>query len=256
MILCPESLPLPEKSREATRCMPAWLAVGPRQQVQAGSYWLVAQPDHARLSGELAANFVAPKLEEAIVQGIGLHDAGWAIFEAETDPRTPPLVTASGKPRAFTEMPPEDFLRAWSRSIALAEQIAPVAGLMVSRHFRALGEFALTRQGMNGQLVRDFIARETEREERLRTATQRAPEQIEGDLHALQFCDLLSLYLCCGAQEEVEFPFDFGAGRVQVRHEDGCYRFSPPLFAGEVRLHVRARRWPGDEVREIEFVLR
>jgi hypothetical protein len=253
----------------SAECIPAWIAVNQRQHTEAESYWLIAQPDHAQLSGELAANFANPKLEDAIVRGIGLHDAGWGIFDAEINPGADPLLMASGKPRSFTEMPPSDFVRAWGSSIQQAEQIAPVAGLMVSRHFRNLGEFALQRgqEPEDSVLIRDFLHREVEREQRLQALAQRSPEQIERYVKALQFCDLLSLYLCCGASEYVEFPFDFGIGTVRVHRENGNYQFSPSPFAEEVRLCVPARCWGGlpsgssapdhsARSRQIQFVLR
>jgi hypothetical protein len=255
MILRPE---MQDRELPSALCLPAWVAVNQRQHAKADSYWLIAQPDHARLSGELAAHFANPKLDDAVVRGIGAHDSGWSIFEAETSPGAEPLITPDGKPRSFTEMPPQDFVRAWETSIACAEQIGPIAGLMVSRHFRNLGEFALVRgqNEENSLLIREFLDRELEREARLKLLVSRSPEEIDGDVKALQFCDLLSLYLCCGAGEQVELPFDFGIGHVRVRRENGRYDFSPSPFAAEVHLCVAARRWPSGPSRQIEFLLR
>ena len=69
----------------------------------------------------------------------------------------------------------------------------------------------------------------------------------------LQFCDVLSLYLCCGAAQDVEFPQRFGAKPIRLRREAraadqaAVCRFEPsPFIGGGVDLAVLARRFPSD----------
>src|SRR5881397_335778 len=64
--------------------IPAWEAVERKQKQEANAWWLVAQSDHAALSGDLAANLSSPffpKLDIDVVHAISLHDAGWAHFD-------------------------------------------------------------------------------------------------------------------------------------------------------------------------------
>src|ERR1700761_8914861 len=90
----------------------AWDAVELRQRGEAPSYLLIAQPEHARLAGELAAHFISPlfpTLSKQAIEAISAHDEGWSQMPGESaaDPR--PLLTASGKPRSFIEFPPAEF---------------------------------------------------------------------------------------------------------------------------------------------------
>ena len=100
-------------------------------------YHLVRQPDHARLSGQIAEQLAiagAPPVDDDIVCGISLHDEGWADFDsgrtrfqathARYDKENVPL-NAEGKPLSFLEIKAADFLRAWRGSIEAAEAVAP-----------------------------------------------------------------------------------------------------------------------------------
>ena len=64
----------------------------------------------------------------------------------------------------------------------------------------------------------------------------------------LQFCDLLSLYLCCGSKESVEFPQPIGpkGETVRLQLQDTAFVLSPALFAKEVELAVEALPYPAD----------
>jgi len=238
--------------------LPAWVAIAQRQKQCAQSWWLIAQPDHANLSGDLAANFLSPlfpRIDGSIAKAIANHDAGWAMFPAEANPNDPPMIADDFKPRSFIEFPPEDFLRAWTRSIERAETISPAGGVMVSRHFCWLGRLRLKEQmdDESGQrLVREFLDRETARQERLSAACGISREQADDLLKVLQFCDVLSLYLCCGAKEEVEFPQRFGMQTVRLKRTEDLYALSPsPFQSGStvrtVSLGVAARKYPAQD---------
>src|SRR5512144_1978818 len=116
-------------------CVPAWEAVARVQRQAADSWWLISQPDHAALSGAIASAFVAPgfpQVDPDMAKAIGLHDSGWALFESEADVNAAPMVHCDGRPVAFFELAPRDFLRAWAASIERAEQVCAAFGYIVS----------------------------------------------------------------------------------------------------------------------------
>lgn len=188
------------------------------------------------------------------MQAIAIHDAGWVIFEPERNPATPPCLMPGGKPQSFFEVAPCDFVRAWRSCIDAAEKLKPIAALMVSGHFCRLAEYrtrTLNDPPADASLLRDFLQGERGRQERLSGKQRRTPAEIEALVDVLQFCDLLSLYLCCGAAEEVEFPQKFTGRRVRARRRGGAVQFDPSPFRpagdespGGVSLGVRASRYP------------
>jgi hypothetical protein len=233
----------------AQQCIPVWDAILPTQKNCAAEYWLITQPDHASLSGAIAGAFgppLLPQLSPAVVQGIAVHDDGWVSFDAQT-----PVV--NGKPLSFLDFPPCDFLRAWGGSIERAERIASIAGAMVSGHFSRLAknrlEWGIDGPEERGRLL-EFLESEDARQQRLLARHSR--QEFEFFTDVLQFCDVLSLYLCCGAAEDVEFPQRFGHGPIRLRREAArspdqaaVCRFEPSPFAGGgVDLAVIARRFP------------
>jgi len=230
-------------------CLPVWEAILPTQKTSAAEYWLITQPDHAALSGAIAGALgppLLPELSPEAVQGITLHDDGWASLDAQ-------VPVAGGKPLSFLDFGPGDFLRAWRASIERAEKVAPIAGAMVSGHFWRLGknrlEWAADTAEDRGLLL-DFLASEQARQQRLLGGYSR--EEFEFLTDVLQFCDVLSLYLCCGAALDVEFPQKFGRQTITLRRQAArsldqaeICRFEPSPFAsGGVDLAVIARRFP------------
>jgi Protein of unknown function (DUF3891) len=243
--------------------VPVWHAVLSAQKANSPSYHLVRQPDHALLSGQIAERFAiagAPAVDDDIVRGISLHDEGWRDFD---DGRQRLQATSAnysadsvalnleGKPLSFLEIKAEDFLRAWNGSIAAAEAVAPIAGLIVSGHFRRIGQFGMstgTYSGGDTQRVQEFIAREEERNRRLLPLQSRSEKEVEDWTDVLQFCDLLSLYLCCGSRESVEFPQPVGpkGETIRLQGQDGIYVLSPSPFAREVEFSLEAQSYPVD----------
>jgi len=272
MILHPvQALELVPPAIDATKPMPAWMAVANRQKQRARAYWLVSQPDHARLSGDLAANFVSPhfpRVDTLMAHAIGVHDSGWGLFAAETGPTQPPQLGREGRPLSFMEYEAPDFVRAWSASINSAEAVCAAGGIIVSRHFCELGGLRLTSGGLSDeheQLIREFREREQARQHRLAADCPYSTQQLDALLEVLKFCDLLSLYLCSGISQEVEFPHRIADRPVRVgryRNED-CYRFDPSPFQAEgeprlVTLGVTARYFPGNgapKLTTLNFVL-
>jgi hypothetical protein len=87
------------------------------------------------------------------------------------------------------------------------------------------------------------VNREGLRQERLASKQARHATELETLTDVLQFCDLLSLYICSGAQENAEFPEYFGV-RVQLRVEDGSYLLEPRLVEPGSEFRVAALRHP------------
>jgi hypothetical protein len=239
----------------------AWSVVAERQECSAAGYWLISQPDHANLSGDLAANFVSsafPRVDPLVARAIGVHDSGWALFPHESNPSEPPLLSQEGKPLAFVEFQPTDFVRAWTASIDRAEGVCPAGGAIVSRHFFELGTYRLAGYGGwlgedDRQLITSFLEREKERQQRLVEISSGTIEELNAWLAVLQFCDLLSLYLCSGARQEAEFPQQLTDRPVRVSRPRGedFYRLDPSPFQPAdgnraVSLGVTARYYPNE----------
>jgi hypothetical protein len=226
---------------------PAWEVVLARQLQPAPTYWLITQPDHAVLAGDLAAHFSSsdfPQLKDEVLRAIRLHDAGWS----ELDNSQPRLV--NGKPASFLEATTEEFVRAWTASIDAAERDSPLGGALVSRHFRRLVEMRaqmVTDSSEDARHLHRFLEQEQEREARLVIRPSKSRKDIEELVTLLQFCDLLSLYLCCGTTAAAEFPQRFGGRSVRVRQASGTFRLDPSPFASSVTVSVNGRRYPASE---------
>ncbi len=213
--------------------VPAWTAIERQQTAKAESWWLISQPDHATLSGEIAAHFSRdffPLVDAQIVSAIGMHDSGWNLFEH--DARTSPPVHADGRPVAFFEIEPGLFLRAWTASIDRVQEDSAMGAYMVSQHFAWLGKYRLARVNDTPdirEMLSDFLRQEeARRRELLGPKGNRAT--WDGLLPVLQFCDLLSLYLCSGSRQPVEFPHQFPAGRVRGEFDADVCLLNPSPF--------------------------
>jgi len=221
--------------------MSAFEAIASVQKNDLLPCWFVTQPDHAHLSGVIAAGFDRrhfPELTADVVEAIGLHDEGWEIFDG-SDPEPCPQAFQNGHAVPFIAIPPDQFLRAWGRSIGKAERVSALAGLVVSRHFQSLGRFGLAKfeaQPAECSKVRQFLSDEQAREQRLMSEHDVGPEVLERLVAMLQFCDLLSLHLCSNAPQPVEFPQDFGRGRIGLRREELSAVLSPTPLASPMRL--------------------
>jgi len=256
MILRPHNLLRHENSRTIS----AWDAVARSQRALAGSYLLVRQPDHARLAGELARHVHItgrPEITDDIIQGISLHDEGWLAFDSGTEKlqATParysgdvPL-SSDGKPLSFLDIKAGDFLHAWRGSIDAAEAITPMAGLIVSGHFYRLGKFGISNghySGPDAALIQQFLHEEECRRERLSQLGSRSADEIEYWTDLLQFCDLLSLYLCCGSEEPVQFPQPIGVTgeAVVLDLKDGRNVRLSSVFARPAKFTLAAHSFP------------
>jgi hypothetical protein len=174
---------------------PAWQLFVASQQ--AAFTHLISQPAHAALAGQLAG-FLRPtvfgSIPQEVIDIIGRHDRGW--FEADSTA----LERASHTlPTSFLSVAPEDAVQAWRSSIRSAERQSLLAGILTSRRFCLLAP-------QNDSVHHQFWQEETERRELLEKDYS-SPADLDRLTAAMGFCDLLSLFLCCGWSKARRFPW-------------------------------------------------
>jgi Protein of unknown function (DUF3891) len=237
--------PIVDEQEQGARAVSAWAAVQEQQEQRASAYWVVTQPSHAALAGDLAAalreDLFGP-IDATVVRAIALHDAGWSMDDAEQIQRL--RKDAKQKPSSFIEAPADRFLEAWSGSIETAEKFAPIGGYIVSRHFERISQ----RDNHNQAKLETFRKRERQRQEKLRKITDREEGALERLVDALQFCDLLSLYLCSGSARAARFD---QAGLTVTREGDG-YRLEPFPFKEPRQFSFSALRHPAEKGKKRE----
>ena len=194
------------------------------------------------LAGEMARKMSSadfPALDDQVIQAIAVHDAGWK----EIDDAVNPKINRQGRPLSFLEESPADIFRAWQGSIAAATRVAPIAGILVSEHFcRIARDFARssTTQPEIAQVLTTFVEREIAQQEDLQNQQSRNAKEISVLVDALQFFDLLSLYLCSGSKENVIFPQRLNQKTFRLYREMDKCRVEPCMFSGPIRLTVKA----------------
>jgi hypothetical protein len=199
-----------------------------------GQLELVPQASHAVLAGVLAQNLAAraaPVLGDAsdVIQGIALHDIGWTGLDYE-------ILLGQRPAISFLDETPAHFVRAWTDSINAAQGGSPIAGLIVSRHFARLAEFRQAEQKdtpAGAAQIAGFLAAEASRQETLATEVPHSVGQVEALVDVLQFCDVVSLYLCCGDDRPARLP-ELCGRHYDVERRGAEYRFVPELLADQV----------------------
>jgi hypothetical protein len=235
------------KSRQSAP-RPFWPLFLQTQQGIAPPYGMIFQADHARLSGDLASYLhedVFGPLPSEVLAAIAQHDAGWQ------QPDTAQLATiADTPPKPFPLLPREQSNPFWSESVRLAEEVSPLTGVIVSRHFCALG--------LQDPAHRTFLEEQVPRRDRIEASLGISREHLDRWTAAIGFCDVLSLYLCCGSQDPVAFPLAHPAlpdaaraPKVTVSWQEDRPTFSAPVIQARatVSVPVRQRLGNGAEVR-------
>jgi hypothetical protein len=208
---------------------------------------MITQPSHAALAGEFAAKITganAPKLDAALVRAIALHDAGWGVPDAQAIMQSRSV--SQGHPKSFIDCSVNEFLAAWEKSIDVAASTGPAGGYIVSRHFYRLAEQRVGHSAENGaerDKLAGFMQSESRRQEQLAAKQERGAPELESLTDVLQFCDLLSLYVCAGARDNAEFPEYFGV-KVRLTVEDEGYKLDPPMIESAANFAVAALRHP------------
>lgn len=218
---------------------------------------LISQVEHARLSGEMVAVWGSPacpplEFPGQMLPAIEHHDDGWAVWEQQ-----PGVDAATGRPLNFTEMPLDESLVIWQRSIDVAASFGPLAGWMVSGHFSALlrHQNAWQNTGSADHILARAFLEEADRQRAQwlgawqaagpKTATAEAAERA---LHWLQFFDALSLWLCTARRDRPhEMPLPAG-GTLRLEPEPGedlcpqSVKLAPwPFSRSELPLQIPAR---------------
>jgi len=233
------------------RPIPVWDAIAATQQNRTASDWFIPQSDHAHISGALAAAFdreLFPDLTPEILEAIRLHDEGWVPCDGVAESPRLPAVVDGGRALSFFQLPPSVFLRAWQRSIDSAIAIGPAAGHIVSSHFRLLAGHRLHSSADTPEDTRaleSFAAFELLREASLAPASGFTSEQLARFLAVLQFCDVLSLYLCGNPGIPVVFTHDFGHGLLSAEPGPGIVHVRPRLFAEPFSVAIPCVRFSG-----------
>ena len=242
MILRPLELPAPASQE----FLPAWETVQPIQAQIYKSCWMITQPSHAVLAGELAANLDAaqfPVADKDLLQAISLHDSGWGVPDAQAIMRSRSV--QQHPPQSFLAMDVPQFLEAWEKSIEMGETVSAAGGYVVSRHFWRLAEHraGVEESKPDQQRLELFLKKEEQRQKKLAVRQSLSIQQLEQLTDFLQFCDLLSLYLCCGTEQNVVFPRYFGTELQATKHQE-TYKLDPPLIRSGVTFSVAALRHP------------
>ena len=186
-------------------------------------YWLIAQDDHAAISGRLAEHlgndcFAAPCCASAKL-GIAMHDCGWPIHDDH------PTLNPRHQPLDVFESPRQVGLRIWDASVERALARDDYAGLLVSLHVLQLSLYATGQSPLSGDKwdltdprarfeVNRFQHKMIELQESLRQrlglrtdrplkhglaedSTDAREQRLKFDLRWLQLMDQLSLSICC-----------------------------------------------------------
>lgn len=242
MILRPLHPPPPASEKFLT----AWEAVEHAQRQPCESCWMVTQPSHAALAGELAANLSNPQfpvLDDHVVRAIALHDSGWGMADTQAIMRSRSV--HHNAPQSFVAMAVPQFLQAWEKSIETCESVSAAGGYIVSRHFWRLAEHLVNAESgrTERQKLETFLKSEERRQKKLAARQSFGIQQLEELTDVLQFCDLLSLYMCCGSRQNVVFPKYFGI-ELRVENQDGTYKLDPQLMNSGTAFTVAALRYP------------
>lgn len=185
-------------------------------------FWLIAQTDHARLSGEMAsqignATFEKPADAERVVRAIAMHDAGWPLHDDH------PGRSAAGLPLDVFESPRAITYPVWLESAKRAMAVDPYVGVLVALHQLHLSSNSVSAnqparfdvQQMRQQFdlnkfqhqvielleaARAKVGLRVDKPLRLGLSegwTDAAEERLKHAFRYLQAMDLLSLGVCC-----------------------------------------------------------
>ncbi|HEY7402649.1 MAG TPA: DUF3891 family protein [Candidatus Angelobacter sp.] len=237
--------------------LPAWSVIERLQRQPYDGCWMITQPSHAVLAGDFAAKMIGPnlpKMNAAELRAIALHDAGWGVPDAQAIMQSRSV--RQGCPRSFIQCSTVEFLAAWEKSIEVAASTGAAGGYMVSRHFARIAEQNAAHVPQDDRnRVNSFLKLEAARQDQLSGKQERGIEELERLTDVLQICDLLSLYVCSGAQESAQFPEYFGMKvRLTVTSSES-YKLEPALIEPGA-FKVAALRHPAtkqESGREIEF---
>ena len=197
-----------------------------------GDAWqLVRQPDHADLSGRLAAAWggdaEAPRPFDSVLLAATRHDDGWGVYD-----RRPTFDPERERPTGFLDVPIPSHLAFYRACIEVVTGEDPYAGLLVSMHGAGIynGRYG-TQPGLRlsgvdehrGQV--EAFVREQEATHAARAAAVGADEAERWtNYKLLQVYDRLSLSFClrdweteAAARDSIEpVPLDYAGTEAEL----------------------------------------
>ncbi len=210
------------------------------------AWLLIRQTEHARIAGQIARSWRAGPLApadsvEQLVEAIFHHDDGWFDWE-----RQPQIDPATGMPRDFLEMPQTDSLAIWTRCIAKADRLGPLAAYAVAGHFCALLEHSSKTTPTAGSPAAKFLQQyAVARSEWKATWIAQNPSENTTELADqavawLQMFDALSLWLCCADRTTTRSLHPpIGPEVTVVPKAPGTFGLEPwPLDCEELELTI------------------
>lgn len=225
--------------------LPAWSVVAQTQQQIADACWMITQPSHAALAGEFAAKLTGvdlPDLDAPLIRAIALHDAGWGMLDAQAIMRSRSI--SQEPPKSFIACGVGEFVNAWEKSIDVAASASAAGGYIVSRHFERIAKVNASQVPEESREAAErFLQNEAARQKQLAARQNYTANELEELTDVLQFCDLLSLYVCCGARQNVGFPEYFGI-KARLTAEAASYMLDPMLIEPGTTFGVAALRHP------------
>ena len=226
---------------------------------------LIAQGEHARVAGELAAVWQRdPPLGDVaareLLAAVYHHDDGWTDWD-----RAPAVDPERGVPLAFTEMPLGESLAIWRQSIRAATAYGHLAAYIVAGHFSALLErFGSWRRGPESQraMAEQFLEEQRAFMADRQAAWQQAHPGLPADailgraLAWLQFFDSLSLWLCTAERKEGEtMNVPAGPAVTLIPVAPAAIAIDPwPLAGGEKTVEVAGRSVEAAHYRDREHL--
>ena len=173
--------------------------------------WLmVTQHDHGVLAGQFAkvfnsTSFRSSKRWNEAIFAVTEHDRGWIDLDD-----MPFWNDAQSAPYTFLDFPIAPKLAFYSKGLDEIESTSPYATLLCSMHYEKL----LNQVDLEHPTLTKYMQHEQKRRDQIQLGLGIADLAAEGeliyDLHVLQFCDDLSLYLCLnepGSDKEHEHPW-------------------------------------------------
>ena len=219
--------------RTSAESVSVWPAIEGRLKQNASAYWLVTQPSHAALAGDLAAalreDLFGP-IDQTVARSIALHDAGWSMEDAE-------FLVFREINKIYKMM---EKLRKKELSGIRNQKSGALNPLKDINE--EIYSFATLKQKEIDELkkLEAFRKREKERQQMLRTGINHEQPALERLVDALQFCDALSLYLCCGSSQTIKFE----RPALTVSRRSDEYRIQPSPFSGQRQFSFSALRHP------------
>jgi hypothetical protein len=165
-------------------------------------FQLVLQPDHAEVSGQIAAAWrrdlpVSTEVREALDCAATRHDEGWAVWERH------PRLDEHGRPQIFYAVPLDSLLSSYRACVDVLAAENPAAGLLVSMHVSGLqrkryGVMDASDVPPVSELrpaIREFVQAEEDRQATLVNDLGLDESERWCAYRQLQVYDVISLYL-------------------------------------------------------------